>query len=104
MLNVHAAAKSAVIKRDADLPSNEEVSRLSEEVAAAILEEFTVWVKYTCFEWRPLEGAKNAMDSRRVFKWEHRKGPGGETVRVIRRRTALRGFRDINAGALETFA
>ena len=44
------------------------------------------------------------MDSRHVFKSKHRKGPDGKTVRIIRCRMALRGFRDMDAGALETFA
>ena len=54
VLNVYAAVETAVIKRDTDLLSNEGASRLSEEVAAAILEERTIWVKHQCFERRPL--------------------------------------------------
>ena len=104
VLNVYAAVKTAVIKRDADLLSNEEVSRLSEEVAAAIFEELTIRVKYERFERRPLKGARNVMDSRRVFEWKHRKGPEGKTVRITRCRAALRGFRDMGAGALDTSA
>ena len=49
VLKVYAAAKAAVIKRDTDLLTKEEVSRLSREVSAAILEELTIWVKYKCF-------------------------------------------------------
>ena len=45
MLKVHAAVKTAVIKRDADLLTNEAVYKLSEEVSAAILEELTIWIK-----------------------------------------------------------
>ena len=65
-LQAHTAAKAAVIKRDTDLLTKEEVSRLSREVSAAILEELTIWVKYKCFERRPLKGAHNVMDSRHV--------------------------------------
>ena len=104
VLNVYLATKTAVIKRDTDLLTKDEVSRLSKEVAAAILEELTIWVKYKCFERRPLKGARNVMDSRHVFKWKHKKTPDGKMVRIIRCRMALRGFRDMDAGALETFA
>eukprot|EP00959_Pyramimonas_sp_CCMP1952_P154726 3236967-Pyramimonas_sp.AAC.1 len=44
------------------------------------------------------------MDSRRVFKCMHRKNAEGKMVRIIRCRMALRGFGDMDAGALETFA
>ena len=53
---VGAAAKTAVIKRDIDFLAKEDVSGLSREVSAAILEELTIWVKYTFFERRPLKG------------------------------------------------
>ena len=45
VLNVYLAAKTAVIKRGTDLLAKKEVSKLSKEVAAAILEELTIWVK-----------------------------------------------------------
>eukprot|EP00959_Pyramimonas_sp_CCMP1952_P224817 4700954-Pyramimonas_sp.AAC.1 len=44
------------------------------------------------------------MDSRHVFMWKHRKYAEGKMVRIIRCRMAPRGFRDMGAGALETFA
>ena len=44
------------------------------------------------------------MDSRHVFKWKRRKTADGKTVRIIRRSMALRGIRDMDAGALQTFA
>ena len=69
-------------------------------MAAAILEEVTIRVKYKCFELRPLKGAHNVTDSRHFFKWKHRKGPDGKTVRIIRCRMALRGFRDMDVGAM----
>ena len=43
------------------------------------------------------------MGPRRVFKWKHRKGPSGKTVRIVRCSMAPRGFRDTGARALETF-
>ena len=44
------------------------------------------------------------MDSRHVFKWKHRKDKNGNMTRIIRCRMALRGFKDMDAGALQTFA
>eukprot|EP00959_Pyramimonas_sp_CCMP1952_P277886 5808514-Pyramimonas_sp.AAC.1 len=44
------------------------------------------------------------MDFRYVFKWKHRKNTEGKMVRIIRCRMALRDLRDMEAGALETFA
>ena len=104
VLNVSTSVKTAVIKRSTDLLTKDEIWGLTKEVNAAILEELTTWVQYKCFERRPLRGARNVMDSRHVFKWKHRKGKDGQTTRIIRCRMALRGFRDMDAGALQTFA
>eukprot|EP00959_Pyramimonas_sp_CCMP1952_P275450 5757529-Pyramimonas_sp.AAC.1 len=48
-------------------------------------------VKCKCFERRPLTGARNAMNSRRAFKWKNWQGLDGETARNIPRSTAPRG-------------
>ena len=104
VLNVYTSVKTAVIKRSTDLLTKDEIWGLTKEVNAAILEELTTWVQYKCFERRPLRGARNVMDSRHVFKWKHRKGKDGQMTRIIRCRMALRGFRDLDAGVLETFA
>ena len=44
------------------------------------------------------------MDSRHVLEWKYVEGADGKMTRQIRCRMALRGFRDMDAGALETFA
>ena len=71
VLAVCAAAKVVVIERDADLLTKEESLRVSAEVAATILEELFTWVLCKCFELRPLQGARNGMGYRRVFKRNH---------------------------------
>ena len=45
ILNVYLATKTVVIKRDTDLLTKDEVSKLSKEVAATVLEDLTIWVK-----------------------------------------------------------
>ena len=99
-----AGTKQAVVKRETDLLTPDELRAHAKEVAAAILEELTIWVKYSCFERRPKKGARNVMDSRYVAKWKMIKGPSGTLICIIRMRMALRGFKDIDAASLLTYS
>ena len=67
-----------------------------------MLEELIIWVKYNCFHMRPKKGVRNLMDSRNVNKWKYVTDENFNKKRIIRRRRALRGFKDRDAELLET--
>ena len=94
-----AGNKQAVIQRQTDLLTKEEFAKFPTEVAAAILEELRIWVKYKCFVRAQRLGATNVLDSRFVGKWKVI-GKG----RIIRMRMAVRGFKDWEADWLESYA
>ena len=96
--------KKAVIERDTDLLTKAEELEHKEELAAAILKELQTWQHYKCFSRRPRQAARNVIDSRWVLKWKWVKMPDGKDRRVIRARLCVRGFKDIDAGNLESYA
>ena len=101
-----ANCKKAVIDRDTDLLTPAEYQENAEAVRAAVLEELTIWVQHGCFSRRPRKGATNIIDVRWVGKWKkipHKTEPG-KTVRVIRMRLTLRGFKDREAEGLITYS
>ena len=60
--------KKAVIERDTDLLTSDEVYKHREEVSAAILAELKTWLKYKCFERRKRSIARNIVDCKWVIK------------------------------------
>jgi len=99
-----AGTKRAVIQRDSDLLTNDELQNNQKLVQAAILEELRIWVKHNCFEIRDRKTARNVMTSRFVAKWKILTGADGKPQRIIRMRMAIRGFLDWDASNLETYA
>ena len=98
--------KKAVIDRDTDLLTPEEHKDNVQEVKAAILEELKVWTAHKCFERRPRAGSRNILDVRWVGKWKYQKSASNpnQKVRMIRMRMTLRGFKDLDAEHLDTYA
>ena len=101
-----AGQKKAVIERDTDLLTPEEFTKHAKEVSAAVLEEFKVWIDHMCFKRRLRRGARNILDCRWVGKWKWTKSKTDPTkkVRIIRMRLTLRGFKDIDADLITTYA
>jgi hypothetical protein len=64
-----------------------------------MLDELLRWSELKAFRRFPRRAAKNIIDSRWVLKWKKVDG-----VRVIRARLTVRGFKDLQANALRTFA
>ena len=58
--------KKAVIERDTNNLTPDEVKKYAAEVAGAILTELKTWQKYDCFSRRPRKGATNVIDCRWV--------------------------------------
>ena len=101
-----AGPKKAVIDRDTDLLTADEYRQHAKEVAAAVLEEFKVWIEHDCFERCPRLQARNILDCRWVgkWKWVKQKADPTQKVRIVRMRLTLRGFKDADADQLATYA
>ena len=101
-----SGVKKAVIDRDTDLLTAQEYREHAAEVRAAVLEELTIWVKHGCFSRKPRKYATNIIDVKWVGKWKHAKSATdpSKTVRVIRMRLTLRGFKDREANGLLTYS
>ena len=95
--------KQAVIKRDTDLLTTQELKQHYEEVQAAILEELIIWQKYKCFSRDRKSNATNLMTSKFVAKWKWVE-KDGKRIRIIRMRLAVRGFQDNEAEDLITYS
>ncbi|MAD34454.1 MAG: hypothetical protein CMJ88_11970, partial [Planctomycetes bacterium] len=98
------AKKKAVIERDTDVLTPEELVKHKDEVAAAVLKELQTWRKYNCFSRKARCNAQNIIDTRWVFKWKYEALPSGEKRRIIRARLTVRGFKDRDKGTLGTYA
>ena len=103
-LRVYATGyRQAVIQRETDLLTPQDMQKHQPMVAAAALEELQTWNKYKCFKRVPRATAKNVMDSKFVAKWKMVQDAQGKEQRIVRMRLALRGFKDLREG-LENFA
>ena len=86
VLQITNSTKNAVIRRESDLLTPQELVQHKELVSSAILEELTIWSKHGCFrrQWR--RDAGNVMDSRFVAKWKVLKAKTGGRTRIVRMR------------------
>ena len=92
--------RQAVVKRDDDLLTPQQLKENWPEVQAAMLKELKTWADLKCFSRRPRKGSRNIIDVRWVikFKWETptsdvTSGGGQSTeakVRTIRARLTVR--------------
>ena len=99
-----AEDKKAVIERDTDLLTKEEIIKHKDQVNAAILAEIKTWIKYKCFERRQRSTARNIVDCKWVIKWKQEILPNGTTRRIIRARLTIRGFKNQDAHDLIRYA
>ena len=105
------AKKKPVVERaDHDL-SAEEQKQHWPEVAAAMKKELQTWLEYGCISRKKRCYARNIIDCRWVLKWKEdadvkEAGDTTETVKrwIIRARLCLRGFKDVDAQNLESYA
>ena len=100
----YIANKKAVIERDTDLLTKDEIEKHREEVTAATVAELLTWNKHGCFSRKPKRQARNIVDCKWVIKWKHEMLPDGTTRRIIRARLTIRGFKDREAADLERYA
>ena len=106
-------ARQAIIQRDDDVLTAEELRVHSKEVAAAMLKELQTWAKLKCFSRKSRVTAKNIIDCRWVFKWKWEVATTAAEAsssseparrRVIRARLTVRGFKDRQAQELDSYA
>ena len=98
--------QKAAVTRDTDLLTDSDYTQYHKEVLAALIEELGIWIQHACFHRRPRAGARNILDVRWVGKWKFVKAKDNPNnkVRIIRMRMTLRGFKDMDANDLVTFA
>ena len=95
--------KRAVVVKEDDLLSKQELLTHAKDVSVATIAELNIWINNVCFKKRLLKGAQNVMTSRYVAKWKWIKSATG-WERIIRMRLVLRGFMDTEAFSLDTFS
>ena len=100
VLKTTTGHKTAVIQRETDLLTPEELNQHADLAAAAVLEELKVWDRHGCFQRQWKRYAYNVMDSRFVAKWKKVLDKNGKWIRIIRMRLTLRGFKDKEADRL----
>lgn len=103
LINKNTNVKRAVIKRQDDTLTKEEIEKHRKEVDSAMKEELLTWMKHKCFSRKQRRHARNIIDSRWVLKWKFEyaaidlaDSQTGQVGRwVIRARLTVRGFKDI---------
>lgn len=91
--------RKAVIDRQDDLMTAEEIKQNAEECYTAMLRELQTWLELKCFQRRQRVDAPCIIDTRWVFRWKYVEG-----VRTIRARLTLRGFKETGADEQSNFS
>ncbi len=112
----HNTAQQAVVQRDDDLLTAEQLKTHWAEVQAAMLKELQTWATLKCFSRRQRQGARNVIDVKWVikFKWEtptadasgasERRESEARAMRTIRARLTVRGFKDCQKNDVARYA
>ena len=109
----HKPNKATVVERADHILSKDEMNSHWDEVAAAMQTELQTWADLDCFERKPRREARNIIDVTWVVKWRKetvaRDASSSGTEKavdrmIIRARLCLRGFRDIQARDIESYA
>ena len=91
--------RKAVIDRQDDLMTADEIKQNAEDCYKAMLRELQTWLELKCFQRRQRADAPCIIDTRWVFRWKYVDG-----VRTIRARLTLRGFRETGADDQSNFS
>ena len=91
--------KRSVVERENNIISLDEARAHVKECDNAMLDELTRWLNLGAFERMPKKQATNVIDARWVLKWKEVNGK-----RIIQARLVVRGFKDLQAAQLSTFA
>ena len=91
--------KRTVVERANNILTRDEALQHEKQCNQAMLDELKRWLNLGAFERSPKKYASNVIDARWVLKW---KTVNGE--RIISARLVVRGFKDLQAAQLSTFA
>ena len=91
--------RKAVIDRQDDLMTSDEIRQNAEDCYKAMLRELQTWLELKCFQRRQRASAPCIIDTRWVFRWKYVDG-----VRTIRARLTLRGFKETGADEQSNFS
>ena len=94
-----SGVKQTVVERKDNILSREEALQHEKACNQAMLDELKRWLNLGAFERVSKKHASNVIDARWVLKW---KMVNGE--RIIQARLVVRGFKDLQAAQLSTFA
>ena len=107
-----AKKKPVVARADSDLTAADQAAHWP-EVAASMKKELKTWLEYECISRKKRSDptCRNIIDCRWVIKWKHDQAVQDaasttEAVKrwVIRSRLCLRGFKDVDAQHLDSYA
>ena len=98
-------ARRAVVTRDDDLLTPEDISGRWQMCCDAMMKELHTWVKHQNIPRKPRREAGNVIDTRWVMQCKYeqsaasveymRAGKKADTQRIVRARLFLRGFKDM---------
>ena len=91
--------QEVLIEKEMNVLTLEEARANRVEVQRAMVDELRRWQVLGAFRRQPRQGARNVLDSRWVLKWKMIDGR-----RQVRARLTVRGYRDVQAPDLKTFA
>ena len=94
-----SGVKRTVVERANNILTRDEALQHEKQCNQAMLDELKRWLNLGAFERSPKKYASNVIDARCVLKW---KTVNGE--RIISARLVVRGFKDLQAAQLSTFA
>ena len=91
--------KKTVVERENNILTLEEAQLHGKLAEQAMLDEMTRWHTLGAFQRMDRRLASNVIDARWVLKWKIVNGK-----RIIQARLVVRGFKDLQASSLSTFA
>jgi len=94
-----SGAKKTVVEREHNILTREEALQHEAACNKAMLDEMQRWANLGAFERMPKKCASNVIDARWVLKWKV-----VQDQRIIKARLVVRGFKDLQAAQLSTYA
>ena len=94
---INKSRVSAVIKRDCDNLTPDEIEANRSIVEAAQFDELKRWHDLKVFQRKRKSECKNPVDGTWVLKWKRVKQADGSVQKIVKARLTARGFKDLQA-------